>query len=528
MTTVKIYVQFSRNVLLLLTCLSYFTLVNGQTYTFTNAGATGPNGPTQAQLNAAYGAGNPLNGQVTSSNGIQLWTVPVSGTYRITVLGASGGGIGTTNNQRGGRGTSIIGEFELVQGEVIRILVGQMGAHNQYGATLGTNSSSSGGGGSFVVRSPYNTNASILAIAGGGGGRSANNNASKDASTGTAGVGGSTSTGGSGGTNGSGGGARTNGYAAGGAGFSGNGGNGTRPAGGTSFVNGGAGGGAVCQTVTVPGGFGGGGAAHHQQCSGSNSGPGAAGGGGYSGGGGGGAGGGGGSFNSGANQSNTLRGVQGHGQVTIELLELACLTPEVTSQPSTSVETNCLNSASFTALSITATGTEPLTYQWQSSPVANFSSGANNVGTNNASFTPPNNAVGTLYYRCVVTNDCGTANSNSSGLHTVNESPSITSHPSTTSVSVCFEESNFGALNVSASGSEPLSYQWERSTVSNFSSGVTNVGSNSSSFTPPNNEAGIYYYRCVVTNSCGEASSNASGAVSVDQNPTIQSIISPN
>ena len=37
------------------------------TYTFTNAGATGETGPTQAQINSAYASTN-LNGAVTSTN----------------------------------------------------------------------------------------------------------------------------------------------------------------------------------------------------------------------------------------------------------------------------------------------------------------------------------------------------------------------------------------------------------------------------------------------------------------------------
>ena len=71
---------------------SLSTQVSAQSiYTFTSAGATGSNGPTQVQLDAQYN-GTPLQGAVTSSSGIQIWTVPSSGLYSIEALGAQGGG----------------------------------------------------------------------------------------------------------------------------------------------------------------------------------------------------------------------------------------------------------------------------------------------------------------------------------------------------------------------------------------------------------------------------------------------------
>ena len=63
--------------------LSLGLIVNGQTYTFSNAGATGREGPTQADINASY-AGTTLDGSVTiNTQGIQEWTVPADGYYKI-------------------------------------------------------------------------------------------------------------------------------------------------------------------------------------------------------------------------------------------------------------------------------------------------------------------------------------------------------------------------------------------------------------------------------------------------------------
>ena len=59
-----------------------------QTYTFTNAGAEGREGPTQAQIDANY-SGTNLAGKVTiNTRGIQEWTVPAGGIYRIIAFGA--------------------------------------------------------------------------------------------------------------------------------------------------------------------------------------------------------------------------------------------------------------------------------------------------------------------------------------------------------------------------------------------------------------------------------------------------------
>ena len=58
-------------------------LSEAQTYTFTNAGAEGREGPTQAQIDSNYSNTN-LAGKVTiSTRGIQEWIVPVSGYYKL-------------------------------------------------------------------------------------------------------------------------------------------------------------------------------------------------------------------------------------------------------------------------------------------------------------------------------------------------------------------------------------------------------------------------------------------------------------
>ena len=253
--------------------------------TFTSGGVSGRNGPDLATARTGLtgtgvAAWKTNTAYFNTSAGIQLWTVPVDGTYQIEVWGAQGGGY----NGLGGFGARMRGDFVLTGGQVIKILVGQTG-----GITYG------GGGGMTAVATNTNT---PLIVAGGGNTTSPWSTVLSHAVTTTSGVASTNGTG-AGGTNGSGG---VGGNAlAGGAGFIGNGGASTCAAqvAPLSFINGGTGG----QTANSIGGFGGG-AASDGSCQGASGG-----GGGYSGGGGGSSssftGGAGGSYNIGTNQSNS-------------------------------------------------------------------------------------------------------------------------------------------------------------------------------------------------------------------------------
>ena len=129
------------------------------TYEFTNAGATGRTGPTQAQVNSAYASTNLNNAVTINTQGIQEWTVPTGGLYKFTVYGAQGAG---TNTYTGGKGAKIYGEITLNANDVLLIVVGQQGLGSSSGAT-------GGGGGTYVAKKVANGNHIPLIIAGGGG-----------------------------------------------------------------------------------------------------------------------------------------------------------------------------------------------------------------------------------------------------------------------------------------------------------------------------------------------------------------------
>ena len=135
------------------------SILNAQTtYTFTNASAIGNTGPTTPQITAAYLSTN-LNGSVTVTSGIQQFTVPVSGLYKIEAWGATAG---TARAGIDGQGRKISGQITLTAGTVLNIAVGQKGLVTTQG---GTNWKSGGGGASWVY-----TGSTPLMVAGGGGG----------------------------------------------------------------------------------------------------------------------------------------------------------------------------------------------------------------------------------------------------------------------------------------------------------------------------------------------------------------------
>jgi glucose/arabinose dehydrogenase len=163
--------------------------------------------------------------------------------------------------------------------------------------------------------------------------------------------------------------------------------------------------------------------------------------------------------------------------------------PSITTHPSNQTVTQG-QPATF---QVVASGTGPLSYQWQRNTV-------NISGANSQTYTL---SIATLAdsgatFRCVVTNAFGTATSNEATL-SVFAPPVITSHPSDQTVT----EGQPATFQVVASGTAPLSYQWQQSFV--------NIpGANSSTYTIPVVLSGDYgeIYRCVVTNAYGTAISN--------------------
>jgi hypothetical protein len=129
-------------------------------HTFTPAGASGQFGPLLTDCQTAYASEAWVANTAffnMNTQGIQEWTVPVTGSYSIESFGGEGGD-GFNDH---GMGAQMYGEFTLTEGDVIYILVGQSGGDD---AVQG----GGGGGGSFV----WSAGSNLLIAAGGGGGGS--------------------------------------------------------------------------------------------------------------------------------------------------------------------------------------------------------------------------------------------------------------------------------------------------------------------------------------------------------------------
>lgn len=154
-------------------------------------------------------------------------------------------------------------------------------------------------------------------------------------------------------------------------------------------------------------------------------------------------------------------------------------------------------------LSVMATGTAPLTYQWRKG-------GVNVDGATLPTLTiaaVDANTIGS--YDCVVTNVCNFVTSNVATI-SLDSSPQITTQP--LNQGVC--SGAMVNLSVVASGSGTISYQWRKG-------GIDVPGAESATYTiatVTSGDAGSY--DCVVTASCGSATSNPA-TITVDTPPVI-------
>ncbi len=182
--------------------------------------------------------------------------------------------------------------------------------------------------------------------------------------------------------------------------------------------------------------------------------------------------------------------------------------PAISLQPA-SVTVTAGQSATF---SVAATGTAPLSYQWQ-----NAATGANIAGATSASYTiaSTTSADSGNTYRVVVSNVAGKVTSNAATL-TVNGLPVITTQPADQTVIV----GQTATFSVVATGTAPLSYLWQYATTS------TNItGATSASYTTPATVLGDsgQTFQVVVSNAYGSQTSRAA-LLTVNSTPPPSSV----
>ncbi|MBT5396634.1 hypothetical protein HOL21_00280 [Candidatus Woesearchaeota archaeon] len=128
-------------------------------YNFSNCNNSGRLGPSLTNCTSFYND-TTLEDLVGVVSGIQNWTVPATGTYTIEAGGARGGNSTQAVAGVGGNGSKMSGSFDLTAGEVIFIVIGQMGEDSR---------NPGGGGASYVYRDADDTLPLIVAGGGGGG-----------------------------------------------------------------------------------------------------------------------------------------------------------------------------------------------------------------------------------------------------------------------------------------------------------------------------------------------------------------------
>src|SRR5207245_1781999 len=165
--------------------------------------------------------------------------------------------------------------------------------------------------------------------------------------------------------------------------------------------------------------------------------------------------------------------------------------------------------ATFT---VVATGTAPLSYQWQKN-------GVSMAGATSSGYTTPVTTTSDSgsTFRVVVTNTAGTVTS-AAGTLTVNPAPvapTSTTPPANQTVTA----GQTATFTVVAAGTAPLSYQWQKN-------GVNIAGATSASYTTPAttiSDSGSTF-RVVVTNTAGTVTSSAA-TLTVNPAPVAPTIL---
>jgi hypothetical protein len=183
----------------------------------------------------------------------------------------------------------------------------------------------------------------------------------------------------------------------------------------------------------------------------------------------------------------------------------AAVAPSITAQPANQTVT-AGQTANF---SVAATGTAPLSYQWQKN-------GAAISGATSASYTTPATTAADsgAKFAVVVSNTAGNVTSSAAAL-TVNAasvSPSITAQPANQTVTA----GQTATFSIAATGTAPLSYQWQKN-------GAAISGATSSSYTTPATTSADNgtQFTVLVSNAVGSSSSSAATLTVDSTSPSV-------
>ncbi|MGC8724815.1 MAG: carboxypeptidase regulatory-like domain-containing protein, partial [Acidobacteriota bacterium] len=165
-----------------------------------------------------------------------------------------------------------------------------------------------------------------------------------------------------------------------------------------------------------------------------------------------------------------------------------CTAPSITTQP----QSQTISSGQSASLSVTASGTPPLSYQWYQGTSGDVTDPI--AGATAATFTTPALTATTSYWVQISNNCCA--------------APSITTQPQSSTIT----SGASATLSVVASGGTPLSYQWYQGASGDTSNPIS--GATAASFTTPALNATTTYW-VQVSNGCGSPASSATATVTV-------------
>jgi len=172
-----------------------------------------------------------------------------------------------------------------------------------------------------------------------------------------------------------------------------------------------------------------------------------------------------------------------------------------------------INRSSSTTLSVTASGTGPLTYQWYQGASGTTTTP---VGTNSSSYNTGALIADTSYW-VKVTNAANVSGAlSNTATITVNQPAAISSHPASTTIN----SGSSTTLSVTATGTGPFTYQWYQG-----ASGTTTtpVGTNSSSYNTGALIADTSYWVKVTNAANANGALSNTAAITVNQPASISS-----
>jgi hypothetical protein len=197
--------------------------------------------------------------------------------------------------------------------------------------------------------------------------------------------------------------------------------------------------------------------------------------------------------------------------------------PAITVQPANQTVT----APAPATFSVTAIGTQPLAYVWQSAPGGSSTFAAIPGAANSNSYTTPatTTAQSGIRFRVVVSNGVDPSATSTPATLTIDSAsaaPSITTQPANQTVTA----GQTATFTVAATGSAPLSYQWQ--SAPGGSSTYTNVGAASASTSLAVTSATVAQsgstYRVIVSNSVNPAAT--SNAATLTVNPVVAGTVS--